>query len=177
MSNPSINRWGLNLFWYKMWFTDKLQQLYIQQDNIFEKLIYFYLYYGFRHPFNIFKHFFWHPSFLIDKAEHQTFNQRYERVCSFEDKFLNETIDVTLRNKTRDFFSSKIWLLRYQRWILINFFTFQPIKKKFTNKNFRGKNFSSLTTEQLSYNTNVIKRFKLLFLYSAYLANFNYYKF
>jgi hypothetical protein len=59
MSNPSINRWGLNLFWYKYWFTDKNNALVIHQDNIINKLMLIYLHFGLFFTKNIFFNKYW----------------------------------------------------------------------------------------------------------------------
>ncbi len=55
MSNPSINRWGLNLFWYRYWFNDKNNALVVHQDNVVNKLLLTYLHYGLLFTKNIFK--------------------------------------------------------------------------------------------------------------------------
>jgi len=181
LSNPSLNRWGINIVWYRLWYADKIKQLYFQQDRIFEKLIYYYLYYGFTHSAHLFKHQFWFNSNFISLTENINHNLLYERVCELPEKLSGSITQVTLRNKTKDFFCSKIWLLRYHRWIIINFFTFQPIKKKRKNKKLTAKSFSTVSVES-SLNDSVrnqqlFKRLKVFINYVVSCQLFSYYKF
>ena len=46
MSNPTINRWGLNLFWYKYWYTDKNYNLNTQIDAAMVYLVHTFLNFG-----------------------------------------------------------------------------------------------------------------------------------
>lgn len=167
----------MNLVWYKHWYNDKIRQLTIQQDLNFERLIYFYLYFGFRYPSNIFKHIFWYDFSFCPQFERKLFNLKYERQFEFFDKFLNENVQVTLRNRTKDFFASKMWMMRYHNWIIINFYTFQPVKKKKIKKHSYRFNFSSISTGFSNENILHYKRIKLLHLYLNFLSNTYYYKF
>jgi len=181
LSNPSLNRWGVNIIWYRLWYADKIKQLYFQQDRIFEKLIYYYLYYGFTLSSHLFKNKFWFNNSFVSLAENIQHNLLYERVCELPEKLSGLTTQVTLRNKTKDFFCSKVWLLRYHRWIIVNFFTFQPIKTKIKNKKLTAKSFSTVSVESLSEDTvknqQLLKRFKIFINHVISRKLFLYYKF
>jgi len=156
MSNPSINRWGLSLFWYRYWINDKIMQQNIQQDDIFVKLIYFYLLYGTCFPQNIFINKYWYGQHYFKINTNQfLYNERYFRYLEVTNKILNEKSIQKLRVETRHLFYSKLWVLRYQKWLIISFYTFQPIiGKKNTLKRQKVVNF------YLSNDTHVKNKFK-----------------
>lgn len=161
MSNPSINRWGLNLFWYKYWYTDKTQQLNIQQDDIFSKLIHTYLFYGIIYPRNIFVNKRWFKSnYKIDYKIYPIFNEKYYRWSEIKHGLLQEKIIKKFRIKKLNFYYTRIWLLRYQQWLIINFYSYKPFKKSKRFKPSQIKNLDRFHTNVITYKTN-IKQIKL----------------
>lgn len=130
LSNPSINRWGLNLFWYRYWYTDKLQQAYIQQDYIFNQLLYTYILYGILTPHNLFLNKYWHMNIENVNWKHQNFyNEKYYRKGELKGLAVEDVNTIRLRFKVKHLYFSKIWILRFQNWVILNFYSFQPIKK------------------------------------------------
>jgi hypothetical protein len=170
MSNPSINRWGLNLFWYRFWYNDKKNSLIIHQDNLINKLILFYLHFGVLYPKNFFINKYWYffynfkYSFLFDN-----FNIKYFRLIEYKNKALNEYKSYKIRHKIKNLYYSKIWILRYQNWLIINFYTFQPLISK-KNKKILKKKEINFYLNKVKSDTFFIKRYKL-FLFSI-LNNF-----
>ena len=78
MSNPSINRWGLNLFWYRFWYNDKINSLIINQDNIINKLILIYTHFGLLHNKNLFFNKYWFfNSSNIEFINQNDYNMKY----------------------------------------------------------------------------------------------------
>jgi hypothetical protein len=90
MSNPSINRWGLNLFWYRFWYNDKKNSLIVNQDNLFNKLMLIYIHYGLLLPNNIFLNNYW---FNISKKNNRSliedFSIKYFRIIEYKNKGLD----------------------------------------------------------------------------------------
>lgn len=168
MSNPSINRWGLNLFWYRYWYADRTSQLYIQQDYIFNKLIYIYLFYGILFPHNIFIKKYWYNFSGEENWQQSNYNEKYYRKAELKGTFLNELTVHRLRNKIKHLYFSKIWIFRFQNWLILNFYSFQPLKK---NINKLSNSFKSVNDYNYKNKACVVnfKRIKLL-LYS-YLVN------
>ena len=84
MSNPSINRWGLNLFWYRFWYNDTNNSLVIHQDNLINKLILLYMYYGLLYPQNMFINKYWYFTYKIKhNILHDNFNIKYFRLVEY----------------------------------------------------------------------------------------------
>lgn len=131
MSNPLINRWGSNLFWYSIWFTDKNSPLEIQQDFLINKLINTYIEYGLLAKKNIFLNTYWHFKKKIDLIEAQnSFNYKYVRMLEHKNKITTEITKFSTRLKSKNLYTSKIWILKYQNWIVVNFYAYQPVTKK-----------------------------------------------
>lgn len=130
LNNPSISRWGINLFWYRFWFKDFYKQLDVQKDIIFETIVYYYIFFGYLYPFNFLKNFRWIKSFETLNKYHTNFNLQYDRQLELTNKFTKEKIYTTIRVKMSNLFYSRFWIMKFQNWVIINFYCFQPIKKK-----------------------------------------------
>ena len=131
MSNPGINRWGLNLFWYNFWYNDKIRQLNIHHDDLINKLIYIYTRFGLFHSKSIFINKYWYLDQNLDIINHNhSHNLTYFRIVAAKNKVLDEINLLKIRNKTKNIYNSKLWILKYQKWIIINFYCFQPLKAK-----------------------------------------------
>ena len=183
MSNPCINRWGKNLFWYKNWYTDKNYALTLHQDKIFTKLISIYLTYGILHPVNIFTSKRWHFTQITNlqdfRNEHTT---RYYRAMHFKDLVNDTESTYFVRIKTKDIYETRIWLFRYQNWIIFSFYFFQPQKGlnyKRRKKVVRSKDFNHYFLDN-SKDNFALKRLKFItyyFLKNARLSKLHYYLF
>jgi hypothetical protein len=170
MSNPSINRWGLNLFWYRYWFNDKTNSLTVHQDNLFNKLILLYLHFGVLYSKNIYLSKYWYINYNINYLNLlNDSNVKYFRIIEYKNKIVNETKIYKLRNKVKNLYFSKIWILRYQRWLILNFYCFQPYNSKKSKKKFFRKNLN-FYIDKHDKNTSFFKRYKL-FLF-MFLNNF-----
>ena len=179
MSNPSINRWGLNLFWYKHWFTDKNYHLSVQHDLAINKLVYTFLNFGILFPVNIFLNKYW-----LSKSKNINYynehNTKYYRVMSFKNLITLETSYYNQRIKIENVYQSKIWILKFQHWVMINFYCFNPIKKRdlASRKKIKHGNSDIFLTKS-EYRFENYKRMKLVFFYfvkKISRSNF-YYKF
>ena len=111
MSNPTINRLGINQFWYKYWYSDTQYALNLQQDNLFKSLIQGYLDYGLVTKSNFFIHEYWYKFKGVKKlrlnSEFRSYNTFFRRffysnnIVSIEHTFL-------LRNNTPEYFPLRV---------------------------------------------------------------------
>lgn len=159
VSNPCINRWGMNTFWYRFWYSDTNYSSNLNQDRNFTKLLNIYIYYGLSVPHNMFYSSYWYKSTL------KTLNTpQYYRHISIKNKTLGFTSTYRLRNRTLDLYPMKLWVLKYDHWIIINFYWFQPNKKKKHFRNRRGRQFEAIQLEKQSIvRTNNLRKLKTIF--------------
>lgn len=133
LNNPSINRWGLNLFWYNFSYSDKNNFFLLHLDYLINKLVYLYLNYGLFSKKSIFLNKYWYFSsyyrkkILLFSKNH---NLKYFRTCEYKNKLLSENSLIQLRKKQKNIYFSRIWIFQFQKWLVINFFSFKPLKKK-----------------------------------------------
>lgn len=178
MSNPSINRWGLNLFWYNFWYNDKISSLIIQQDILLDKFVNIYLQFGFVYDKNIFinKHWFSNynlPYFSINTES----NLKYFRLVEYKNKIINQYKSYKIRNQIKNTYFSKLWILRFQNWLILNIYAFKPLITR-NKKLIKKKKEINLYTNSLIKNNFKINRLKFFFHYFFSKLNKNfYYKF
>jgi len=180
MSNPSINRWGLNLFWYNYWFNDKNNSIILHQDNLINKLILIYIHYGILTNKNIFLNKYWYNFNLKTLKNYQdNYNLKYFRLVEYKNRVLNESKSYKIRNKIKNIYFSKIWILRYQKWLIINFYCFQPMSSKLNKKILKKKSFNFYIDNNLNTPKflNYRKKFFLFFFLNKFFKNNYYYKF
>ena len=172
MSNPTINRWGLNLFWYRFWYADKNNSLIMHQDHLINKLILLYVHYGLLYPKNLFINKYWYFNYKIDyNLFYDNYNLKYFRLIEYKNKVLNEYKSYKIRTKVKNLYFSKIWILRYQNWLIINFYCFQPLaakrkkNKKRTKRTKSKKDLNFYLSHDRNKNKFLIHRYKM-FLFS-----------
>lgn len=187
LSNPSINRWGLNLFWYNFWFTDKNHQKMLHLDYIINKLIYLYIFYGLFLKKTMFSNHYWYDTefdkeFILNfRANHFS---NYFRVMEFKNRIRKEISYFRVRTRRKHIYISKLWILKYQKWLIINFYCFQPIKVKW-HKRVKPRRDKSListnpkhrrTISDLSC-TLIKNKFLLQFFTNFFISNSKYFYF
>jgi len=180
MSNPSINRWGLNLFWYRFWYNDKTPSLIIHQDNIINKLIILYIHYGLLLPKNFFINTYWYKNYSIKYTSlFNTTNLKYFRIIEYKNKINDDYKAYKIRTKKKNLYFSKIWILRYQNWLIINFYCFQPLSSKINKKINNTKDLNFYLNKNLKSQSYLIIRYKKSIALSLthFLNNPLYYKF
>ena len=174
LSNSGINRWGLNLFWYRYWYDDKNSQINIQQDNIFNELIYTYLFYGIFHPKNIFMNRYWSKS-MYDKFHVSELlinhNERYFYYQKSKNLENEDNVIQKCRFLIKQIFFSKIWILRYQKWIIMNFYAFQSLKRLEKSISKRNKSNTLIAMDESSLSNLIISK-KIRFIFNLFLINF-----
>lgn len=129
MSNPCINRWGLNTFWYRFWFSDTSYSNNLQQDQIFVKLLNIYFNYGIELPKSIFFSNYW-----FHKTLKPSQFPEYYRFSTFRNQTLGLHSSYRLRSGVTDVYPMRLWLFKYNNWVVINFYWFQPFKKRLSRK-------------------------------------------
>jgi hypothetical protein len=121
MSNPCINRWGMNTFWHHLWYSDTNYSLNWQHDTIFEKLIHTFLFFGLHAPNNLFANVYW-------------YSKQFSRiqVPTYQRWFINDRKTIPLitkfskRQERVCVFLMKLWIMRYGSWLIINLYWFNP---------------------------------------------------
>lgn len=178
MSNPSINRWGLNLFWFRMWYADKNQPLIINQDMLFNRLIFIYVRYGLFHLRAFFLNNYWYfgCSNIIINFLNNNFT-KYFRIIEYKNKVLNKFSQHRVRNEIKNIYFTKIWIMKYQNWLILNLYNYQPLKKKTQNKINSNKEIDYYLEKNKKNITMLRFKFLLLFTLNNLLTKNIYYKF
>lgn len=180
MSNPSINRWGLNLFWYRFWYVDKNINLLISQDDLINKLIMLYIQYGILSNKNFFISNYWYSNLdNLIKTHSTESNSKYFRVVEYKNKVINENRFYKIRTKIKNLYFSKLWIFRYQNWLIINLYSYQPVKKKTARTRRLGKDLNFYLPEFRTDSEKTYIRSKLYFFFfiNSLLSKNLYYKF
>lgn len=135
----------MNTFWYRFWYSDTNYANNVNHDRNFTKLINLYIYYGLSVPHNMFYSNYWY------KTSYKTLNApKYYRRLTLKNRVLGVDTNYRLRNKTTDVYPMKLWILKYDHWIIINFYWFQPNKKKITWKFRSGRQHEVVQIEKQS---------------------------
>lgn len=177
MSNPSINRWGVNLFWYQHWFNDKNYNLWLQQDLAILKIVYTFLNFGLFYHKNINVSPYWIKK-LKNTNYYNEFTTKYFRIMNFKNILTKEISQYNERLKVENVFQSRIWILKFQDWIIINFYSYSPLKKKRKKKVYRNLDVDSVLGKSLA-KFKSIKKAKLMLFYFVTKINSRkiYYRF
>ena len=138
MSNPSINRWGLSVFWHHLWYSDLNYASYLQQDKIILFLIETYLRYG----SNLTTQLFW-TSFWRKKSwyHYRVPPTRYYRWAQIKHPFFQTISIYRFRATSEEIYSSRTVLLRFNSWLLLNFYWFRPQKPQVYKAKILRSNF------------------------------------
>lgn len=180
MSNPSINRWGLNLFWYRFWYNDKINTLLYHQDSLINELLPLYFYYGVLTSRNIFIKKYWYKNFLrFDKRFYENNETKYFRFVEYKNRITNEYRTYKLRIKFKNLYASKIWIMRYQNWLIIVLSYYQPVIKNKNKNALAKKPIDSFVYRNKANRKNIFLRHKfLLFFYlNSIIFRKTYYRF
>jgi len=150
MSNPTITRLGKTQFWYKYYYSDFSYSNIYKKLYTFENLLNSYLMYGIHSKVNIFYHNFWYKNIFKNKKPLNTLNSAlYFRKYYYAHKTLTIEHSYSIRLKTTEFFTLKLYILKYNNWIITSIQWFKPLKNN-PNKHIFKKNSPHL----LLLNTN-----------------------
>jgi len=157
MSNPCINRWGMNTFWHNFWYDDFKFAYSHKQDKIFSNLIHIFLFNGVNLTYNLFINSYWYA-----KKYTQLSTKTYQRWITRKPNQFGEIMRYSLRQEADCVFPMKIWILKYSHWIIINQYWFQPLKKRRGQSRRESPNhLDSLNSVNLKTFSNV-RKFKTL---------------
>lgn len=155
MSNPSINRWGMNVFWHHFWYSDTHYSQNAEQDKLMTELVNTYLYFGLATPFN----FFMNPYWFFKKSP--PYNAlRYYRFVRVLGRALRTLTTYRLRVQTDCIFPMRIWILKFQKWIVLTFYWFQPWKRKKYEKKTGRLHYKPFFKETTKSTFQRIRRYK-----------------
>jgi hypothetical protein len=175
MGYPVITRLGLNQFWYRHWYSDLQFQENVKQDKSFTTLIKFYLNYGLTFINNIFfSEYFFNKKLKNIRLTNLVTNNKFFRKFYFNNNLLGIEHSYFIRYKTGEFFPLKIWILKYSKWVIINFTCFKPFKKNKVNLKSTVKELSSVNPSFSNVSTqSSFTRYKILFIYlkNSFLKN------
>ena len=122
MSNPCINRWGMNTFWYNFWYSDMNYAANVRHDALFSKLLNTFLFNGISIPKNIFANFYWYA-----KHYRRLSLPLYYRWTVGRNAY-GYKVNYKFRHHHESLFPMRLWILRYGNWMIINFYWFYPRK-------------------------------------------------
>ena len=172
MGNPTITRLGIQQFWYHHWYSDSSTALNLQQDKLFENLLNTYLTYGLRVQNNLFIHEYWYSNkknfkntrVNFKNSKHHLFYRRYHylnNIVGIEHNFL-------LRNTTAEYFPLRLWLFKYNNWIILNVTWFKPLKGK--NKLSKNRMSASAANALHKTTSHFFKSYRLKLLLIFFLS-------
>lgn len=164
ISNPGINRWGSNLFWYNFWFSDKKKNQNIHLDFLLNELLYVYIKYGLYSNKSIFLNKLRFFNFEKQISLYQkTHDSVYFRSVEFKNRVLNETNILKIRINKKNIYKSRLWILKYQSWIVLNYYCFQPLTKKNKKKKVFKKYSIDSVVESAPASSNLLIKYGLFF--------------
>lgn len=164
MSYPVINRWGLNLFWIKFWYSDKVNFSYNHQGPSFESLILIYLNYGLNFFKNPIQSKYWQTQAEMAAFSSAANTGKYFRQVEYVNKALNDYSKYRSRLGLKNIYFSKIWIVFSQKWIIFNLYIFSPVKKQRIIKK-KKHSLASVKVKTKAIRTDYY-RFKLLILHA-----------
>lgn len=127
ISNPCVNRWGINSFWSHYWYTDTKYNVFLKQDATLTLLLRTYLYYGTETTPNFWQDPFWH------KSSNYSYKSELHYDCRWFIKHeldLGYSIAYVIRNESAESFEARWTILRFNKWFVISASWFQPDKLK-----------------------------------------------
>jgi hypothetical protein len=163
MSNPSINRWGLNTFWHNFWFNDFNYSINLRQDKAFSILVKTFIFYGLNLSYNLFSNKYWYSNLY----SHLSIKDYYRWVTYTPSGKKELSENYQIRQEADCIFPMKIWILKYGHWVIINQYWFNPFKgrRKLMKIIDNPNNIDSFTTFKKPQYKNY-RRIKTLFSYT-----------
>ena len=141
MSNPCINRWGINTFWHHTWYSDSSYSLNLRHDKLILGLLQTFLVYGTNPNVKLFWSPYWYKT--APKPAPPGLDSYY-RWLTLYSRTVNTTTTYRMRIPSEEIFQTRISVLKFNSWFIINFYWFQPDKDK--NKRARRAKLKVRTT-------------------------------
>lgn len=173
----------MNLFWYNFWYSDKNASLLMHSDLLINRLVYTYISFGLHFHKNFFVNPFWFSSLKRKVTTYKNeYDLKYFRTLEYRNKIFNETSFIKLRKKKKNAYFSRFWILKFQNWVVVNLYMFQPYKtRRYKKKSFYAR--TGFVTPQehtikakervLAFKHDLARKYYL----SLFLSNQTYYNF
>ena len=166
MSNPCINRWGMNTFWHNFWFNDFEYSVNIRQDKAITTLITTFIFYGINMSYNIFSNPYWYSKFF-SKLSLKTY-QRWITYIPKGKEVLAETYSI--RQEADCIFPMKLWILKYSHWVIINQYWFNPFKgRRRKIKLLENPNHIDSCSLKKQYQLKSVRRLQTIIQFNTFL--------
>lgn len=123
------NRTGNTNYWNSLWWADKSYSVSLHQDILIKHFLPFFYIYGIffnMHPWQNKK---WVFNVTPLPIRNKTFFSKFYRVIVLKNN-LFETTNKLVNNNYKFLHPLKIWILRYQKWLLIFWFFYKAAFKK-----------------------------------------------
>ena len=177
MSNPCINRWGLNTFWHHFWYTDFDYASGHKQDYAFSTLVTLFIFHGIGLTSNVFANTYWYSH-----AYSSLCIQTYHRHVTRKRNKYGEIKSYDLRKEADAIFPMKLWILKYSHWFIINQYWFRPLKKYKLPAGWENPNHLDAISVMKGHKReewSTLRKAKVLFSknFLRRILNSNYYKF
>lgn len=142
------NRTGLTIWWDVSWFSLKQRSVFIQQDILIKNIIPFFFLYGFIQHSSLFQTSYWVSLIKVELVKIVDYRQLYFRAIKIKNSPILAAQDTYTRQKRKLIYPTRLWILRYQTWLIICWFFFNPIIRKRLAGRFRStqKSFSQLNS-------------------------------
>ena len=133
-TNPIVTRTGVNQFWYNHWYSANNYSSILSQDKLITMFINFYIKYGASFARSPFFHSYWYKK----KAGLVNYNHALNRLQFFRRQYYSNTVlniehSYLVRYTTGEYFPLRLWLLRYNSWLVISLSWYKPSKGKNSN--------------------------------------------
>jgi hypothetical protein len=126
-----VTRIGINQFWYNHWYSSNNYSTNLSQDELTIKLLSYYIKHGASYPSNIFIHEYWYKKTKnkVKISPRQNLMQFFKRQY-----YSNSTLSIEhsylIRYTTGEYFPTRLWLLRYNNWLVLSVSWYKPNKTK-----------------------------------------------
>jgi hypothetical protein len=150
MGNPTITRLGRTQIWYKKWYNDSSYKSTLKTTHTFENLLNYYFSYGLFFHKNFFYHNYWYKNKLFYKNNynHTLKNLKlYFRKYYYAHQTLTIEHSYFLRLKTPEYFPLKIYILKYNNWLIASLQWFKPLKSYKSSNSYKN---TKVSTQSLS---------------------------
>jgi hypothetical protein len=126
MSNPTINRLGKTQIWYKNYYSDFSYSNFFKKITSFEKFLNKYFQYGIFTKNNLLISKFWYKN--AKKLLLQVNPPLYFRKYYYSHQTLTIEHSYFIRLESPEFFTLKLYIIRYNNWVVASIQWFKPLK-------------------------------------------------
>jgi len=173
MGNPNITRLGKTQIWYKKYYSNLSYSNMIKKCHILEKLLNIFFKYGIYTRNNLFVSNFWYKNTRFTSNTKNFMSNTmllYFRKYYYAHQTLTIEHSYFLRLKTPEFFPLRLYILKYNNWLVASVQWLKPLKshvQKFTTQQTRNKtthlNYPIIFNKTRTIGSGKLRRSKLFF--------------